>query len=743
MAEFISLTVRSKNFKNLSTSLTMAFDVDACDDVRANPDANLNGNTMFSFTAENGITSVYTVDESVATIVARGSATSVSGTTSESFSIDNDAATYVLLKNSTGTLQVRNQADTAYANLTAASGTFYLAAAGTVTIDAATTDHTGTSCMTFDVDINANPCNVINQTIDIATALSNDTVRGIYTDIDDVTASTNGSGLVAHEAIITGVSGSFSDIYGFKLTLDGTKDGGDEAIGLVVNGDALTINNAAEVLRGADIDFSSTTITNYVTNGFEGVKVTMPAAYHATSIASALSLAGAGSTLKALTGTTAGYTGLLLALGAGVSGITVDAATTDHTGDDNIFYADVDISDSAVVAYNALLDVTVAHTGANIVKGFNVDYDGIAANNDGSGFYGVNVTATATSTGREDIFGFYAVLDGTRDTDDLIKGFYIDGSSLTINSASAQLHGLVIDFDSVTDTDYLTNGFEGILVTMPATYQGTDVASAADFQGAGSTVKVLSGSSTIYGLDLTLGAASVGINIDAGTTDTTAANIIYANIDVNSANCNFIGADIDVGTALSAGEVVNGVSIDIDGDGADNATSQLNGFFTTNGGTSTGITTALRVEGTWDTCVNLNGATATTDIILSNAGTIHNTSADIMTFTEAGFNFVGNMTINGAGPNYFAGGGAADVITGTVTPALTSYVTGAMYIMVGAAADNTGACTLNINGLGAKNIKTVKGNDPAAADIETGSGVAIFVYDGTNMVLINPATTCD
>jgi hypothetical protein len=82
-----------------------------------------------------------------------------------------------------------------------------------------------------------------------------------------------------------------------------------------------------------------------------------------------------------------------------------------------------------------------------------------------------------------------------------------------------------------------------------------------------------------------------------------------------------------------------------------------------------------------------------------------------------------------------------DTIVLTLAPALTAYVTGQMFVFK-PGGDNTGACTLNVNGLGATNIKTQTAADPAAADIDA-TGIAIVVYDGTNMVLINPATTTD
>ena len=47
---------------------------------------------------------------------------------------------------------------------------------------------------------------------------------------------------------------------------------------------------------------------------------------------------------------------------------------------------------------------------------------------------------------------------------------------------------------------------------------------------------------------------------------------------------------------------------------------------------------------------------------------------------------------------------------------------------------NTGACSLNLNSLGAKSIKLIDGSDPLDGDIAAGS-TNDLVYDGTNFVL--------
>lgn len=88
------------------------------------------------------------------------------------------------------------------------------------------------------------------------------------------------------------------------------------------------------------------------------------------------------------------------------------------------------------------------------------------------------------------------------------------------------------------------------------------------------------------------------------------------------------------------------------------------------------------------------------------------------------------------------GSGSDDTYTAALTPALPAYTAGQMFAVKLTVA-NTGACTINFNGLGAKNIK--KYASGAQADPETGDIVAnmpcIFLYDGTSMILMNPGAT--
>ena len=79
-----------------------------------------------------------------------------------------------------------------------------------------------------------------------------------------------------------------------------------------------------------------------------------------------------------------------------------------------------------------------------------------------------------------------------------------------------------------------------------------------------------------------------------------------------------------------------------------------------------------------------------------------------------------------------------DTITGTLSPALTAYTAGQMFYFVAGGA-NTGAVTLNIDGLGARNMTRHGSIALVAGDILSGE-VCVVVYDGTRFQLLNPAS---
>lgn len=127
------------------------------------------------------------------------------------------------------------------------------------------------------------------------------------------------------------------------------------------------------------------------------------------------------------------------------------------------------------------------------------------------------------------------------------------------------------------------------------------------------------------------------------------------------------------------------------------------------------------------------GTVASTDVYAA----VDMTADASKKYTVSGLsNYIGTQVQNSA-YSYAADSGAADVYAVALSPAATAYTAG-MSILMKAANANTGACTVNVNSLGVKNIKLASGSDPAGNDI-LASGVYSLVYDGTSFQLINPS----
>lgn len=88
---------------------------------------------------------------------------------------------------------------------------------------------------------------------------------------------------------------------------------------------------------------------------------------------------------------------------------------------------------------------------------------------------------------------------------------------------------------------------------------------------------------------------------------------------------------------------------------------------------------------------------------------------------------------------FAADAGASDTYVITLSPVPAAYTTG-MLVNFSANTINTGAATLNVNGLGAKTIKKLHDQDLADGDIEAGQIVTV-IYDGTNFQMQSQVAT--
>jgi hypothetical protein len=87
------------------------------------------------------------------------------------------------------------------------------------------------------------------------------------------------------------------------------------------------------------------------------------------------------------------------------------------------------------------------------------------------------------------------------------------------------------------------------------------------------------------------------------------------------------------------------------------------------------------------------------------------------------------------GIRYAADAGGDDTYAVTLTPAPSAYYAG-MEVNFKPTTANTGACTLDVNGLGAKTIKKSVSTDLSTGDILAGQLLKV-IYDGTNFQLVS------
>ncbi|MBI5205099.1 MAG: hypothetical protein HZA11_09295 [Nitrospirae bacterium] len=116
-------------------------------------------------------------------------------------------------------------------------------------------------------------------------------------------------------------------------------------------------------------------------------------------------------------------------------------------------------------------------------------------------------------------------------------------------------------------------------------------------------------------------------------------------------------------------------------------------------------------------------------------GTIVNAAFLNKLFGSSGHRHDGADADGSAAIDYAADTGAANAYVIALVPALTEYIVG-MPIHFMAANANTGASTLNVNGLGAKDISKSFDQPLAAGDIKAGQIITV-VYDGVDFQMIS------
>jgi len=130
--------------------------------------------------------------------------------------------------------------------------------------------------------------------------------------------------------------------------------------------------------------------------------------------------------------------------------------------------------------------------------------------------------------------------------------------------------------------------------------------------------------------------------------------------------------------------------------------------------------------------VNGNACGAT-----SGSGVLKGDGAGNTAQAVAGVDFTTGAQVQNSSLTFLSSVAGTNTIVGTLTPAITAYQAGQMFSFISAGA-NTGAVTLNVNGVGAKAVTKLGSTALAAGDI-TANAIIIVQYDGTEFQLVAPA----
>lgn len=158
------------------------------------------------------------------------------------------------------------------------------------------------------------------------------------------------------------------------------------------------------------------------------------------------------------------------------------------------------------------------------------------------------------------------------------------------------------------------------------------------------------------------------------------------------------------------------------------------------------VVTGTTISSSWANSTLTDIAAALTGSIASDGQTVISANLPMSTYAHTSVGVATARTMYGSAGQiqdssltYLTNIAGADVITAVAPVLMTAYATGQVFHFI-AASDNTSAVTVNINAIGAVDVKTVTGDDLVAGDIVADAVVQI-IYDGTNFQFINRDST--
>jgi len=127
----------------------------------------------------------------------------------------------------------------------------------------------------------------------------------------------------------------------------------------------------------------------------------------------------------------------------------------------------------------------------------------------------------------------------------------------------------------------------------------------------------------------------------------------------------------------------------------------------------------------WITLLEIDTSANTHMLKSVKNGTARTAGANIGQIQDGAFNYAGTTS-------------GTDTYTATVTPAITAYATGSVYVATIGTTSTSTTPTLNLNSVGAKVIESNNAALPVGALVA--NKVYVFVYDGTKMQVLSPLT---
>jgi hypothetical protein len=158
------------------------------------------------------------------------------------------------------------------------------------------------------------------------------------------------------------------------------------------------------------------------------------------------------------------------------------------------------------------------------------------------------------------------------------------------------------------------------------------------------------------------------------------------------------------------------------------------------------VTTGTTISSSWANSTLSDIATALTNSLAKDGQTTPTANLPMGTYKLTGLgagsaatDSVNLAQVQNGAATLLSSVSGADTITAVANPTLTAYATGNTFRFTSVGA-NTGAVTINIDSLGAKDLKKFGSTALAAGDIPSGAAVEIY-YDGTQFQLIGLAAS--